>query len=62
MAVASHKEVMDIDWPGMNWSDGCDEACLKAQLASYYNGKGCKGIEPTKIGREVEEKGGFGGV
>jgi len=58
MAVDSHKEVMDIDWPGFNLfsGDGCDEACLKAQLASYYNGKGCKGIEPTKIGREEEEQ------
>lgn len=33
----------------------CDRACLKAQLASYYNGKGCKGIEPKKIGREAEK-------
>jgi len=36
-------------------SNGCNRACLKAQLASYYNGKGCKGIEPKKIGREAEE-------
>ncbi len=57
MAVDSHKEVMNIDWPGFNLfsGDGCDRACLKAQLSSYYNGKGCKGIEPTKIGKEVEE-------
>ena len=63
MAVDSHKEVMDIDWPGFNLfsGDGCDEACLKAQLQSYYNGKGCKGIEPSKIGRDVErEKKGSG--
>lgn len=46
MAVASHKEVMDIDWPGMNWSDGCDEACLKAQMDNYRD-KACgKGENP----------------
>jgi len=54
MAVDSHQEVIDTDWSIFEF-DGCDTACLKAQLSSYYNGKGCKGIEPTKIGREAEE-------
>ncbi len=52
IAVDAHKEAWPTDWSGLNWNNGCDEACLKAQLASYYNGKGCEGIEPSKIGGE----------
>jgi len=52
MATASHNEVYDIDWPGLNWSDGCNPKCLKKQLNNYYKDKGCKGIKPDTIGKD----------
>lgn len=58
MAVASHNEVYPTDWPGLNWSNGCNPKCLRKQLKNYYKNN-CKGVKPDTIGKDsavIEEQ------
>ena len=57
LTTKSHNEVYPIDWPGMNWNDGCNPKCLKKQLKNYYDDKGCTGVKPGIIGKDTDLSG-----